>query len=279
MPSQTATLPGLPARVVVTTGDQTLAQIQKKIDDDVALAIRSLTNRLRRIYAAEVRGKEAELMAPLKELAGLAVEEAFAEVSMRFEAYAAARGPILPQLSLLLNGTDYYKPLEPPLSDSKVVLQRFSRALELQKQLKALDAEFKEEISRLLAEADRKVRAREDELRAAFAKLLLDAEDRATRDAQSDVAKRRKDLKLEPKGQIRLNLPAVAPERRTLAGGNPIPVPPDPRDRAWTGITDREALESELRIWLAANGYKLSRGARDATKEFQEWRSRRHAGL
>lgn len=75
---------------------------------------------------------------------------------------------------------------------------------------------------------------------------------------------------------------AAQPAVKATVAGPPVNVTvPKPRRADWRPVQAR-AVEDELKIWLALNGYELAKkkgAARDATQEFIVWRKGTRTGL
>jgi len=274
----TVTVPSLPRREVRTTADRTLEQIRRDVEQDIARAARQLESRLARIYTNEVRAQEAELLAPLRELTDQLIREAFAEMAARFQVYAEARGNLVPQITIRTRNGDPLAPIPEPSSESIPVRRRFEEAVALRQRLVELDAAWRTEADALLADAQRRLQDREAELRADFARKLLEAQDRAAREAREQVDRSRRTLGIDPSSSGRLVLPAEPGATLRLPGGKPIAPAPGPPVESTARIRPREALEADLRIWLGLTGYKLERGGEDRTQEFLRWRQAQSVG-
>lgn len=274
----TVTVPSLPRREVRTTADRTLDQIRRDVEEDIARAARQLESRLARIYTNEVRAQEQEMLAPLRELTDQLIGEAFAELAARFQTYAEERGRLVPQITIRTRNGDPLAPISEPFSDAIPVRKRYEEALALRQRLLDLDAAWRTDADALLADAQRRLSEREAELRADFARKLLEAQDRAAKEAREEVNRSRRSLGIDPSSSGRLVLPAEPRRTLRLPGGKPIAPAPSPPPESPARIRPREALEADLRIWLGLTGYKLERGGEDRTQEFLRWRHAQSVG-
>jgi len=280
MAGNRTTLPGLPATTLRAQGDRELAEMRKLIEADRDRALTALTRRLARLYAEQAKRREDEIMGPLRDLIESATKEAYAAVSLALQEYADQRGPLLPRFYLLIDGTDYHKLVPKPKIESPLATQRYEEADKIRTQLLELDRLFRARIQELLAAAEARIQREETRLRAQFAELLLNAQDRAAADAKGRLSTRRQDLDDSAVGDVKINLPAQPAKSVETPASEPLPVPPVVK-RVGLGESaadQRATLSTDLKIWLATSGYRLDAKGRDATQEFKTWRTQRKAG-
>jgi hypothetical protein len=280
MPGSTTTIPGLSAVSLRAQGDRELAEMRKLIDGDRERALSALTRRLARLYAEQAKRREDEIMGPLKDLIETASNRAYSQVTQALQEFAAQRAPLLPRFYLLVDRTDYQRPVTKPRVESTLANQRFEEANQIRSLLLEMDRDFQTRVQGLLAQAQRDIQAEETRLRAQFAEILLSAQDRAAVDAKTRLSTRRKDLDASAVSDVRIHLPATGAKTVTTPPSAPLPALPDVK-RVGLGLSiaeQRATLETDLKIWMATSGYHLDPKGRNATQEFKLWRMQRKAG-
>lgn len=221
---------------------------------------------------ATARQLTSDLAADARERADAVVAE-----SLRYiRATAPRRGRLVARLSLIVGFPDP-GPTQRPLPEGASGVERelAESADRLRAGIAQMDAGFEQWINALL-EAERVLSetGRED-----LAARIEEAYRRAATEAAREAAER-----MERTG--RLELPslldtsagrlAAQPERRIEVPVAEARLRPAQELEPWT--PRKEVVETQLRIWLRIQGYKLARGpegAPDKTAEFVSWLSQR----
>jgi len=240
-------------------------------------AYRDLLDDLRRSYMAQVAAKEREERNEILQRYRAQFEAAVASLSADFESYASRRE--LPTIRLaLLAGVPDPDPLSQQDTEivGDLVPDRRARARAIRAELRALDAEFAALVRRRL-DAVREMR--DEQIAALLAGLeTLQAELEARAEAEARAATQGSLLDQGLLTQLSERLP---PAQAAVVVATPPQAPRAPAPLSSTASATPDPLETELEVWARINGYKRvgrpSEG-RDATREFQVWRTQIRAG-
>ena len=278
LPQQTVSIPAVPARTVVVQGTSGV-KAEALLEENRKKAVAELTSVLSRRYEREAQRageKRIRELDPKKKTAYLAAQTAIDE---EFHKYAQARAPLIAGLTSLVGFPDPNpNSLPPPASTAPFLLKRLQEAASLRKQINALDAAYDSKVLDLLAQA-----AKEYNVDLAAIQQQVEADraagvKRAETEAMAEASKTYSALKPLIMGAAKVELPGQPAQSAVLP---PVPPPisaPDVRERTLTASQRRSILESQLQIWLKANGYELSKtpdGVEDMTAEFVKWRQER----
>lgn len=248
-------------------------------------AYAELQKHLQEVYLADVRRSEQEQLDALKPAKDEAEQKARDELRRIFDAYASDRSQRVTRLALIAGFPDPDpRSLRQPVSDAKVVRQRAAEARRLRSEIANLDADYETAIRRLLANLGQDLEAALTNIKVNVEDARVRAEERARKDAASQVRTLEANLgqSLVAKGDTRLPaLPAKSFAASAQAGVIEQPkVQPDIEGKNLEARMKR--LRSELTIWLAVNGYREASDAahgQDRTTEFSQWRRSHHLGL
>jgi len=257
------------------------SQVRANIERQQRQALLVLQRRLRAFYRGagdEFQvGQQREIEATTREELSRAQDRIRAE----FERYAQERAPLLARLSILVGFPDpnpYSKPPDSPLRP--VARQRFEEAAQVRGELEALDKRFEANSEAILASVTNLRSDLESALRLRIQAFRDQLNERAEREALSQVRLTARDLGLQLLDTPPIVLPPSGTRTATVPGEPPLPAAPKvPSLGIGSGLADRRRLaEQELRIWLGLNRYRLAPGAPDATGAFQQWRTKYRAG-
>lgn len=245
-------------------------------------ALRDLRAHLYRAYSKDVELNRAGKEAVLEELRRKEYAAAQEQHSALLSRASVRRGQILARASFLAGF-----PLSsvPPFIASpddpawrKRWAQEFAR---LSKELAELDAQFKSEASRLAAEASEGAYQRRADLEIEIVGQRNDAADKATIEAEKSL---RADEAERPARLLRrhaISLDSIA--EKSVAIRMPAKgLPSDAMSHAVLSESSQlDALQTELRVFLAARGYALAKSSnegRNVTKEFLVWIQKHRLG-
>lgn len=274
-PARTVTLPGQPARELTSLAKDT-DEARRLIREQQEETRKQLARQLRAFYARDASRFEIAKLRDLDAADAGRYKEIDARIRAQFDRISDRRGRLLTDLTVLVGfpdpDPDPDDAGEPPAG--AVSRRRFDRAQTLRQRIREIDAAFEsfvraqiqgiqdmaaEERTRILAEIESE-------------KARLDRQ--AEIDAAARVRAAERDLRLRLVDATRITLPPLAPRTVELAPQKPLrPAPQVPSESVFGNRVHRKALlESELRVWLGLNRYRLEAGGRDATVEFEKWR-------
>lgn len=244
--------------------------------------MRELERRLRAVYRDQTATFALEQERQVEKARTAAFDAANEKIRAVFERYGAARAPLVTRLAVLVGFPDPNPASEPPKRRLKPIAQtRFDEAKRIRAELATLESGFQGEVATILhgvtdvtAEAEAQMRVRVEQFRSA-----LDRQ--AAAEAEAQVRTSVKELGLSLTDPTPLVLPETPSRVVQIPGEAPLmPAPKVPSEGIPDGPEDRRRLmERQLRIWLGLNRYRLAKGGRDATMEFERWRQTYRAGL
>lgn len=277
-------VPALPGKAVSVPLTRARVEAAKKlVQSSDESAFEALAQQLRDIRVAQITREANARIEALKPEAATFRKEALARALEDFQAASPTRGRALDRLSLIVGFPD-----PDPLSERDIepASRRIARRLEEAKSLREIIRTF-----------DADVADRDDALDAAaldrYYKALAeiyDDLDRAKLAAGEDALKEAQAQRLQAKPSVGSIVEDGAEGRLKAVRAASVDFPPGPRlsqaPRSTSGRVDgadqeREQIETDLQIWMAANGYvaaKSKGSARDATEEFMEWRNAQRIG-
>jgi hypothetical protein len=280
-PAQELNLPAIPPKRVEFSQTD-VARLEQRLRERQEQARRELARRLRDFYRREARRFELDQLRALAERDEMRRQELNATLRTVFEQYADRRAPLLANLANLAGFPDPNPAGSPPPdSTGNVTRQRLERAQGFREEIRQLDAEFTATVLRLtLAGNDLSA---EDQLqtRLAIERFIADLDRRAQEEAQRQVARAIAQIEFDLADLKGVTLPAVPGRRLRVEGDrafSPI-APPRPDPLLDANVERRKRLESQLKIWLALNRYRLQAGSRDVTEDFDRWRKQNQVGL
>jgi hypothetical protein len=279
-----ATLPALPEEIIFGQGDEAFRDASELIRKNRVRAYKELEGRLREVYLADVRRQEQEQLALLEPARTEAAARARAALRKAFESYAAQRGPLIVRLALLAGFPDPDpESKRGPITPSPLVLKRLAEAKAIRAQVVSLAKSYNAEADRLIAGEQQDADAELTRIRAGLETARNQAEDRARREAASQVRTLENTLGPSLATESDTILPGVP--SRTVPAQRPAAMPAQPEVATSSPMDSRAArldrLKQELDIWTAVNGYRESATpdkGRDRTSEFIEWIKSHHLG-
>jgi len=278
LPAQTYSIPAVaPSTIVVEGAPSTSAQAL--LDKNRKKAIEELGDLLSQRYLREAERADRERLKALEPVKRAAIEKARQEALAEFQAYADKRGQALAQLTSLVGFPDPNPRSLPPSPTTPPFLQkRLADAASYRKQIAELDANYASRVDQLMADAAKEYNVNLTLEQAQFDEDRQDAIARASAEAITEAAKAYKSIAPLVMGATKVNLPGQAAQSVTLpAVAAPIVAPPV-REKTLTPQQRRSILQSQLKMWLALNGYEQAKsadGAKDMTSEFVKWRQER----
>jgi len=270
-------LPGMAAETLHAQDQARLDSVKKLIQTDRANAQAELTARLAEVYRAEAARLAKERFGDPAANESAAMAGAREKIYEAFVKYAAARGPLLAQLSLIVGfpDPDPQSSRVPP-ADRVVAAKRFDEAKQLRADISKLDAAYLADTNQILQSTRDEVELNLVQARQQIQKMKDEADQRAAAEAAAQLAGTAKNIEIDPStiGEVQLgaaNGSGVRIQNPSVAGTRvsaPMTEPGASRAEA------KRRLQEELGLWLAQNDYRLAdrkAGARDATKEFEAW--------
>jgi hypothetical protein len=255
------------------------AAAMRALEENNRLAVQQLVERLSNEFEEGLidfeRGRRAA-MAPVHRAAWNDVYERARSV---FELYARQIAPLRFRLTLLEGFPDRGDGGPEPDADDYPRVRRAQEAREARAQIAALDAAYRQDIARLVREAQAGI----DADVAALQEELIERRDRFLRELDENARKLSREqfalLDEDPAAEQNVSIPATRGAAVRLGPRPQLPSAPQP-----SPIPDerRRWLRHDLDVWLRMRGYRLApsavRGARDATKEFLAWRAEHRPG-
>ncbi len=275
LPAETRTLPALPARTLRTPKGLTPEGIRARLAAQNEGARAALAERLKEVYAAEVRRAEFARLREIEDARLAGAADVVARVRARFDAYNAERAPLAARLAFLAGYPEPGPVLSPAVfPDSKEAERRTAEARALRDRIAALDAAFDAAVKSERDAADAALAARLAALTEDLRRLRTDLEGRAEREARAGIRRLNRSLALRLAGDRPIVLPAVPARTLDLPATSPLPEVPSVPATPPADPTPR--LRAELRIWSGLRRVRVvpaGPGVRDATPEFERWRN------
>lgn len=274
---------GLPA---TSTTDRTIERLEaarRLIAENRGRSIASLSAMLKRIYLAQANDEIAKRDKDVQPEHDTILAAALGRLRDLFEEYGLERGPLLARLNILVRNSDLADQSVPENADA-ITKANVVAANKVRVQLRALDERYNGEATRLLAEAQKEIEGELATLRAEAAKTRTAAEQKAVSEAESKANQTEVSLDVQVKQLVPSSLPAVAPRQVIVQGSAPMPPPPTDKQKPIFGSLEqrRQLLDQEIDIWVRTTGRIRTKpgtkGSRDATTEFLQWRSAHKVG-
>ncbi|AIE85178.1 hypothetical protein OP10G_1810 [Fimbriimonas ginsengisoli Gsoil 348] len=256
--------------------------IRASIEKQQREALVALERRLRDYYRIQADAFELEKGREVDKEAATDYLEANAKIRLAFEAYGNARAPKVTRLAVLVGFPDPNPNSIPPKLPMRPVSQaRFDEAKRLREELAALDAKFNAQAEQILAAVVSETAADREAMRKTIETFRNELNRRAETEAQAEVRTSVKELGLQLTEPSPVLVPGTPARQVEIPAEAPLPPAPKvPSVGIPSGLADRRRLlQHELTIWLGLNRYRLEKGGRDATEDFQRWRETYRAGL
>lgn len=278
IPARDFSVPSLPERTI-TLGDSTarLRRVQDLVDRNRQLALAQIEARLLDAYLRDIdilaREKRRQLETDRRD----GLSSAYEQFIALFESYARRRGPLLAELSMLADFPDSDpRSLRTVPEEARIEQRRLNRAKELRNEIAALDAAYRNETGGVILSAEKEHASNLREFRESIELMRLEADERATAEARKQLQGRfvLKSL-LESASEVKMP-EQTGRTQRLESETSPLIVV----DAGTAGAI--ETRRHDMRVFAKTRGYSLSLSreqARDATKEFEEWRKQRSLGL
>lgn len=274
---------GLPA---TSTTDRTIERLEaarRLISENRGRSIASLSAMLKRIYLAQANDEIAKRDKDVQPEHDTILAAALGRLRTLFETYGEQRGPLLARLNILARSSDLTDQGEPENADA-VTKANVVAANKVRAQLRALDERYNSEATRLLADAQQEIESELATLGAEAAKTRSAAERKAVSEAESKANQTELSLDVQVKQLVPSSLPAVPPRQVIVPGSAPMPPLPADNQKPIFGSLEqrRQLLDQEIDIWVRTTGRIRTKtgtkGSRDATTEFLQWRSAHKVG-
>lgn len=271
-PGVTVQIPPLPSTTLRSPKGKDEAQIRKAIEAARLKAKRQLQNRLRDVYFEELDRQQEEAIAALEPEFAKAAEAARKQKLSLFRKYAEDKGFRLARLALLAGFPDPDPKSQNPMPTHAIAKQFRTEADQIRKELVQIDRDYDAAVESIL----RALEGSKDELltslRAKFGVAKAEAEDRANREAEIEMARLNKAFGQTLAEEREITVPGTP--GRTLPAPAPSTLAKLPKLDPVPGEDRSSAIQDQLTIWQAVKGYRMvtSRSAgRDGTSEFLEW--------
>jgi len=270
---------GMPKRVVSfpVSGDplQEARAIVAKSEQD---AVREIALRLSKTYLNEVNDLFGHRKRELEPKQQESLDRIFKEIRQRFGVYAEKRGPLQVALAAKVGwpDPDPGSLIEPDDSNPRR-LAVFKLAKSLRLQIKALDAQYDKDITNLFASQKAEMEQANADLRLQIEELRAKKLEEAEAEARKQVESVRDQIHSLVVGDPSVTLDSVPQKEVAFPSASPRVLPPLP---AIAHDSTLQEAKADLAVWLAQNRYVLApKGkARDATKDFLEWRNKKVIG-
>ncbi len=260
-----------------------LAKVQEEVRIAQEETIRQLTIELRRAYLQDVDDIERRRLGELDTIRSASFDRAWEKIRLRFQQYADVRGPDAIRLAVYAGFPDADRVLLNPRQDpSNARRRQLEAARVIQARLEELDAQYQADVRELLAQADDEVGRVLNELRLEMEQLRNEAEERARIEANRQTLELVKDLESVLSSKSEVILPPKPGVRVQTPAPPALGAPPSVDRDSLAGLArrSREAVRSEIEIWAAQRGFRVSLkpGPPDHTDEFLAWRRQHHPG-
>ncbi|HVT13783.1 MAG TPA: hypothetical protein VHE55_16075 [Fimbriimonadaceae bacterium] len=274
---------GLPA---TSTTDRTLERLEaarRLIAENRGRSIASLSAMLKRVYLAQANDEIEKRRKDVQPEHDTILAAALERLREAFIAYGRERGPYLARLNVLVRNTDLEDQTVPENADP-VAKANILAANKVRVDIRALDARYDKEASRLLAEAQGEIESEIAAIQAEADKTRAAAEHKALEEAESKANQTQVSLDVQVKQLVPGSLPAIPPRQVIVPGSAPMPALSKDTVQPIFGSLEqrRQLLDQEIDIWVRTTGHiRTKPGAkdsRDATTEFLQWRSAHKVG-
>jgi hypothetical protein len=302
-PGIVRTLPPVPKRIV-TSQPKNADAIRQRIAEQQRSARRRLETLLRRLYIREIRAYEAELRRELDGWSATSAGELQERMHDLFLKYAEERGPKFTRLVFLIGYPDP-NPANDPEKEAKVgppdymvprkiisgeiedpAKLRFdaARLAEIRRtrdEIRKLDSDLDAATKALALGRDAEQGRRLMAMAEQVARRMTELENQASAEAAKLIADAQRELDLRLARGVKMTFPAEpSMELRTPAAPTLAPPPRVTSQAEGADLATRRArLETQVRIWIATQGYELSNRGPDRTDEFIAWRRSRELSL
>ena len=279
IPGKTSEIGGLPKRVVSfpVSGDplrEARAVVAKSEQD----AVREIAQRLSKTYLSEVNDLFEKKKREIEPLQRESLDKVFIELRKRFEVYAERRSPLLVVLASKVGwpDPDPGSLIEPDESNPRR-LGAFKVAKSLREQIKALDTQYDKDIEGLFASQKAGAEQAMADLSLQIEELRAKKLEVAEAEARKQVESTRDQIHSLVVGDPSVTLDSVPKKEVAFPSASPRVLP---RLQPIAHDSSLQEAKADLAVWLAQNRYELApKGrARDATKDFIEWRNRKVIG-
>jgi hypothetical protein len=284
LPSQSFVLSGVPAKTLASSSSAEVVASQADAREAQEAALETIKKRLIKIYKRQIDLFAAQQKSLAPDSDSLRVQEALPALYAAFQRYATARLPLISRLSYLAGLPDTNpKNAPPPATLRPVPRSRWVEANALRSRIYGLDDSYSNEATDILAKASGLAAVDRFNLLKKVEDFRRQMMDRALQEAAAPIRSRAPAI-LRLQAAPSIVLPQVAPESVEIPATPALPASPQV-ESVRSGESERiskELLRRQLVIWAAINQFsvvpKLSSNVRDATKDFERWRSQQKVG-
>ena len=275
---------GLPELVLKDPSNTPKLNVHEMFKQEQAKAFEILRKRLRDFYRNEVSRFRLEQLQAMAGKEAEAYRIANNAIRKTFLTWADERAPVFLDLSLVAGFPDPNPTSQPTTKSLRPIEQnRLKTAQALRTQLQKIDAKFYMQCSTILSAVLDQSSTEQANLETKIENFTSELDRKAELEARAQIRSAASLL------QFKLSDPApiylTESPKRTIPVATIPAVEPAPRVPSLESITTsaelKRSVEQEARIWAALNRYDLVQSpkqARDATKEFQQWRHQHGRG-
>lgn len=249
------------------------------LEENRARAQRQLARTLASEYRQELEAEANRRIAALEPLRREAEEAAQSAIRAIFEAYAEKRSVLIARLAAIVGFPDPNPRSLPPRRQVDAPAQKLlDEAASLREQINQVDREYEADVERTLASVEEKYQIDLTNLQASLEQERADALARAEKQAEAEARESFEALRPAMIQPQEISLPGAPARSQTLPAVPAAPDPPQVVGEALGPERRRKLIEAQLDVWAAARGYIISKsegGARNATREFIQWREER----
>jgi hypothetical protein len=274
--------PGLPA---TKTTDRTRERLQKAkelIAENRGKSIAALSAMLERVYVAQAEDNIDRRARESQPESESILAEAMFKIRDIFEEYGAQRGPLLAKLNVLARNISLkIRPI--PDNADGITKSRMTEANAVRSKIIELDMTYDAQADAILATAQTQIDTELAKLEGQAKIERQTARLKATSEAASKATKTQTSLDVQIEHLVPESLPATPSRQVSVPGTQALPPPPSDSSKPIFGSLEerRHLLDQEIEIWVRSTGRRRSgssRGARDVTEEFLQWRSAHKVG-
>jgi hypothetical protein len=274
-----------PGMTATGTSDRTLERLQEAkrlIAENRGKSISALSSMLKRVYLARANDEIASKLQQDRPEYDTILAAALERLRQTFEAYGEERGPLLAKLSVLARNTELRDQAIPEGPDL-IAKQRATEANKVRGEIRELDARYTREATVLLADAEKQIDAAIAAIEEQAKNIRARAEANAIAEAETTATKTQASLDVQVRQLVPEKLASVPARQVVVPGSAPLPPPPTDKTKPIFGSLEerRRLVDQEIDIWIKTTGRLRStttRGVRDATEEFLQWRRAHKVG-
>lgn len=282
IPAKTVNLPSSPGILILDRAEGKIEAARQLIQRDRELAIRTLSRRMAGVVGDEIEANKLRALEDFKRDQEALIRSVYGELFDLFEDYALARGPKVARKRLLqVRKPDLYVSRGNPTGFAE---QQKAELAQVSEDIRTDDVEYDRQARQLLNEAELRLSGELGKIQLQFETEKANAIEKAQVDARQAIEKSGRDFNLNLGENKSVRVEDVPARSVGLPGATLSPPDLGPIKSQGRVVSDTERLKSlgqQLEIWLKTKGLVLSKsrsGVRDATAEFNEWRTTHQLG-